>query len=136
MELGPIQKQWVADLKAYPERQIDGQLGKRDKEGNLCLCCLGQAIITKCNLQNVEPVFINSNLRECKEAGELEENILNLTYEEYGLNCSEGRLKQKWLVYDYTNYTTLVEANDSGVPWAVIAKFIEQNPQAVFTESK
>lgn len=32
-------------------------------------------------------------------------------------------------------YASLAEANDSGVPFSVLADFIEENPEAVFTET-
>ncbi len=149
MELGPIQKKWVEDLIAYAHRQIGGELGRKEDDGSIRACCLGQALLSYCEIKEIEPNFIDSTLHDpefnhveywLKDFGDtsyMEEDSLRASYEKLGLKDPQGKIdNEEGLRYNAgETYFTLAEANDAGVPWLAIAQFIIKNPKAVFNES-
>lgn len=131
-ELGPIQKQWIEDLRKYPERQAPYGLASRIA-GEIKACCLGQLILTDCELTGKEAEWEGSTLHCFGKPGA---TAFVHNYTDYGLNSLNGAIKGGYyLEYEREKYHALAYANDRGVPWSVIADFIEQNPEAVFTKS-
>ncbi len=148
MELGPIQQKWVEDLMSYPERQIKNILGRKEDDGTIRACCLGQALLSFCEIEGIEPNFIRSEQDQCgsdvaefwlKDLGDesfYDEDDLGSSYREIGLHDEIGKIAfGKGLSYDGEVYSALAHANDGEVPWKVIAEFIINNPKAVFNES-
>lgn len=137
MELGPQQKQWVADLRQYPERQYKNFLGYKNHHGELKLCCLGQLIISSCYMTGEDAPWNGNELKSTLDNNLLcDDEDLGNVWGDYKLHSEGGLLVGETLIHEDEHYNTLVEANDGGVPWGVIADFIEQYPKAVFTESK
>lgn len=131
MELGPIQKAWVDNLRKHPERQATGFLGRGIPE-SYTACCLGEGLVTYCKMKNIKLPFIDGFIIDFNEDKNLKSDcILDFSYKELGLRTSTGRIIGKHL----NNRTYLTQANDSGVSWPEIADFIEENPEAVFTHS-
>ena len=144
MELGPIQKQWIADLRANPEKQASGCLGEM-QGGVWRYCCLGQGLITICNIEGMKPSILNMAYKvrlidselsqdECGDQG-----VLSKSFEKLGLRDSVGGFRYNERVFfpeTGATYGALTEMNDNGMTWLQIADFIEANPTTVFTESK
>ena len=132
MELGKIQKQWIANLRAYPEKQIQGILGLKTSE-SYGACCLGELLLTKCRINN-EPLPFDYN-------GSLYDGDVLLSPSEVGLEYSWGSLG----LYNYLGsiksdiklkgHVSLAQANDNGVSWPEIADFVEKHPETVFSKS-
>ena len=146
--LGPIQQKWVEDLISYPERQIDNILGRKENDGTIRVCCLGQALLSFCEVSEISPNFIPSESDQCysdfvefwlKDFGDdscYDEDILINSYQKIGLHDERGSvLYEKSFSYNGCIYPDLAGANDGGVPWKIIAEFIINNPKAVFNES-
>lgn len=145
MELGPIQKQWVADLRAHGARQGVGVLGQKNAEGNWSrMCCLGQLHLTACEMNGGEVALTPKDFMHTlsptgkRDIGELH------NYKDYGLRSSLGVLEKSVKSGDIEYFeegtlgywTSLAEFNDEGVSWANIARYIEEHPDNVFTEPK
>lgn len=122
MKLGPLQKQWLHNLKTYPERQMTEVLGKRNEDGSYKACCLGEAAII-CGTANWDK---RGNLYDLVEENK---NVLK-SYEAIGLRNSVGRR------LDTETEGFLAQLNDSGKTWPEIAAIIEAEPDQYFTESK
>jgi hypothetical protein len=116
MKLGPLQKKWVKTLKAHPERQLNGRLGKIVK-GQEMMCCLGQAGVIA---------------GTCKWKGALlldgpEYYTLDNSYENMGLIDETGSIK---------GGPSLADLNDDDDhTWPEIAYLIEAAPELFFTKS-
>ena len=132
MQLGPIQKEWVRQLKAHPEWQLSGKLGRSTSDG--CkYCCLGLGLVVLaekglCQL-NWEPNNDGFLLRESSFSSA----TLLVDFKKLGLRDHVGSL----LLHDDTerHLSSLSAMNDHGITWIQIANFIEQNPELVFTKS-
>ena len=137
MKLGPIQKAWLKNLRAHPERQMEEQLGERTNDGGYKVCCLGEALLTlyreydsidiESESEFLDHVFQGDGVLYDHGAMEALEN----SYDELGLRDSEG-------VFDNIRLgdaISLAEANDLGYTWLQIADFIEENPETVFSRS-
>ena len=107
IELGPIQKQWVAALRSgeYPQ-------GRNFMVCNGKYCCLGVA--TKCFGLDHDRFYLT-----------------NKSWESLGLRDSDGAFAHTL----GTKHVSLARMNDRGIPFAEIADYIEQNPGLVFTHS-
>lgn len=139
IELGPIQKAWIADLRKYPERQGRGKLGSLDSNGNYRdICCLGQALITLKEYKG-EQVFTSENefladIDHKPEDTVMFTSYLTNSYKELGLISQSGEIIND--TFEHQNpLESLAYMNDNGKTWAEIADFIEKNPEKVFTHS-
>jgi hypothetical protein len=133
MELGKIQKAWIASLRKHPERQMVNSLGKggpRDYKA----CCLGEYLITECRVKKKRTPFNNGYLFDSSinDTG----SLCN-SYERLGLSGRNGDFINSVSIKEgkISNHLSLATANDSGVTWPEIADFIEANPENVFTKS-
>jgi hypothetical protein len=138
MTLGPIQTQWIANLRAYPERQTDHCLGEETKD-SYCACCLGELLLTKCRYEGKELPFDSSgDLYDIDPDNETSRELALLisSYKELGLHTEHGRIVTHRKVFiGKTTPLSLVDANDNGATWPEIADFVEANPGLVFTRS-
>lgn len=129
-ELGPIQKQWLSDLRKYPERQMRKMLGAEQGDGTLRLCCLGQGLITLCEINNQTPMFRGGHLFDGGDDTCLEESYKKLgLIESTGWLATQATMNGRW-------FHSLLSMNDNGLTWPEIADYIEANPTNVFTEPK
>ena len=142
MELGKIQKAWIADLRKYPERQMTGMLGKKNIEtGEIKACCLGQALLTLCEIKDIEPIFSDdSSLCDISSP-----DFPRYSYTELGLIGERGDLLYQVSSDSFSRdsklgkekkYYSLSEMNDGGLTWSDIADYIETHPENIFKESK
>lgn len=121
MKLGKIQQAWIEDLRKYPERQCNGQLGSI-KNKKIEACCLGQFLLSEARIKKIKRPFFNSRIKD-------NDNLIFLekAYKRLGLNTQHG---------DVTNQSlSLSEMNDNGIRWSVIADFIEKNAKLIFIKS-
>lgn len=127
-ELGPLQKEWIASLRAHPERQERGFLGRGEPE-KYNACCLGELLVCAHRiLPNFPNPFYKGKICEINDQDI--ETYLDKSFHTFGLNSSSGS------VYDGINgHTSLASANDFGMSWPEIADFIEAHPEKVFTKS-
>lgn len=127
MKLGPLQQEWVDRLRAHPERQLEGSLGKKYHDGSYKACCLGE-----CSMMLAEKGLVNGEwYNGFWFDGDLDGYLSNESVETIGLRDGEGDL----IGVRIEGYSVLSVANDSGVTWPEIADFIEAHPEAVFTKS-
>jgi hypothetical protein len=126
MELGPIQKKWLKALKKYPERQRKFALGVKSKRGAFSLCCLGQLGLIAGHMDWKDGDLV-CNVNKDQKGGY--EN-----YEDIGLKSSLGDFNDK-VIIKHMRYASLSLMNDGGMKWPEIAKFVEENPEMVFTKS-
>lgn len=146
-EMGPLQKFWLKSLREHPERQIDGILGQKDpdnKDGYFA-CCLGELLLCDARF-NSKPLPFVGDIIVDKDPSVKDEDIdidnveqdedcmLSFSYEKYGLRNMGGELAKPVTIDDKT-LNSLVEMNDSGISWTLIANYIEQNLENVFTKS-
>ena len=130
MKLGPLQKAWVAALRAHPERQIKGRLG-RGTPTNYQACCLGELHLCHHRLKH-ERLPFNENGRIIDQLNNASAvGTLVYSFEKYGLRGNSAPLKSKTL----NGNKSLVDANDQGETWDKIADFIEKYPEEVFAKS-
>lgn len=137
-ELGPIQKEWVQSLKDHPERQMMAQLGKGNIN-NYKACCLGELLIC---YNRAKEIFIEFDselnlIDRPKGSNKLlyTSAFPSYSYESLGLYSANGDFKATsldFLEYKFKEFTSLASANDHGVPWPVIAEFVEQYPEKIF----
>ena len=135
MELGPIQKKWIETLKKYPERQLKGQLGIMKENGEIKLCCLGQlGLISKHMKWSKDKEFKYLKCTDPNDANKFSNGFFRFTFNEVGLLDSAGIFK-KAVYINENKYISLSNMNDGGVSWLEIAKYVESNPDNVFTKS-
>lgn len=123
MELGPLQKAWVKELREHPERQLVGFLGK-GSVSHYKACCLGQ-------------LHVCAKGSEAFEGGIIEdssEDSLFDSFEKYGLFTCNGAFVNSVIIKD-AEYCSLALMNDNGLSWPEIADYIENNPENIFRES-
>lgn len=126
--LGPVQKQWVAALRAHPERQGVGSLGFKYSEDNNSsipyrACCLGEggliAGVCKWTESGALQTIDGSN----------ESLLRNNTYEALGLYHSDGGACDG-------HHPSLAALNDNGTTWIEIADILETYPTRYFKHRK
>lgn len=131
IELGPLQKEWIARLRAHPERQMKGSLGTKAKDGNYTACCLGEACLMLMD-NGISSSIIwhyDTLYSDGVDSGAINEFKL------LGLRGKFGPLAHGHYV-DGILRTSLVGLNDGAcLTWPEIADFIESNPSNVFTKS-
>jgi len=151
MKLGKLQKFWVGQLKAHPERQTSECLGTgvpRDYKA----CCLGELLLCAFRLKKEKLPFLNEEIWD----GSADEANFYLTasFGEYGLRSFQGSLEKSVSATELrgqgilgelednpdgpskaATFTSLAAMNDSRMTWPEIAKFIEKKPHLVFTKS-
>ncbi len=134
LKLGPIQTQWLADLRANGHLQMKNQLGKVDEKGEIIgLCCLGQFIVTRSKCLNIENIILNSDLYSYSIS--LSSTSIR-NFESYGLINEYGYCNTtKGIVIGDNKFTSLANANDGGVTWKELADIIEANPENFFTHA-
>lgn len=148
-ELKELRKQWIADLRKYPERQMRNSLGIKTND-KIQACCLGQLLITECNFnkRDIDSLFKASYddpyFHIMRDGINDSSSTLSHSYSRLGLNSATGSLKHsaiikngKILVTHRQGYqdvhNTLASLNDVGdCTWSMIADFIEENPNLVF----
>lgn len=133
LELGPLQKEWIARLRANPEKQMREALGRKTKEKDeYKACCLGEAGLMLGTLEWKE--FGNSQLLILRNPGE--GNGMTLyAHEKLGLRTSNGSFWELHLPENEKVFASLSDMNDNGYTWAEIADYIEANPTNVFFKS-
>lgn len=132
-EPGPVQKQWIADLRAHPERQLKGTLGRQTPDGTIQLCCLGQLALTA----GAPHEWIDRLNEELHLRCGASEHVL-VNYEEFGLRGEEGQFEEgvvKIVKDKEFFFVSLAEMNDEGITWPQIADYIEAHPENVFTKA-
>ena len=130
MKLGPIQTLWLEQLEKHPERQMSKSLGFGDAR-NYKACCLGELLICKSRIKKLKFPFFDGELLDGDYfRGGSPELELENSWQELGLRGSSGALKLQFKGHD-----CLADANDNEMTWPEIAKFIRENPDAVFTKS-
>lgn len=138
MELGPLQKAWVAALRQYPERQETECLGY--KKGNeVKLCCLGQYLCVRDESTGQSSFEGDRNLRDG-----FAYNSLADSWESLGLNGSTGEFvnpdtKEKVKILGYIDLACMNDGlEEEGLPqikWPQIAEIIEQYAHLIFTKA-
>lgn len=144
MELGPLQKQWVKLLRDNSDKQGKYNLGTKsinDKGKEVeTFCCLGMA--AKMLLGNSPIKWIDSRTENTLVASfpgvEENQSFLKGSFHLLGLKDKYGSIlddDKEGFVLDKRFYESLLEMNDSDVPWSKIADFIEAHPELVFDKS-
>lgn len=154
-ELGPIQKQWLADLRAYPDRQGSCKLLTADdvesfEQGKYKACCLGQLELCYGNIHKEQGIAVN-----------IMDNVIGIKYrfneigtsiprdhERLGLHDALGAsksrnpkeiglyIKEKGIkMPDEDHSFSLSNMNDSYMTWPQIADLVEKFPEAYFNKS-
>lgn len=143
MKLGPIQKAWVANLRAHPERQIIRALGySTDDERRYGACCLGEGLLTliRCSGKYtdedtlVKNVFDSDNELVDSDGDVWDYTALICSHNELGLMTEIGGIKEPSNEY-LGGVGSLAQANDNHYTWAQIADFIESHPEQLFVKS-
>lgn len=106
LELGPLQKKWIEELKSEKYKQGKGCLYDKNSDS---YCCLGVA-------------------NKVCELGELFEGTLVTTFKKIGLYNNEGSSSD--------GSYSLISMNDFGNSFKDIAKIMEKYPSRYFKESK
>lgn len=115
-ELGPLQKKWVEALRSGKYKQGSGYLRSGDR-----FCCLGVA----CDVLGHAPEPVESHLPPSVMAAlRFHDNGGQLRGMQMPRVVSKGPYPHEFLV----------NANDCGETFAVIADFVEAHPEAVFRE--
>ena len=119
--LGPLQREWVEYLKAHPEEQLRGYLGKRFSDGINIIescCCLGRAGLIADVCEWRENTLVNKSQNS---------NITTLVdYAAIGLRKESGTAKT-------TGFDPLAYLNDYKLTWPEIAHLLETHPEQYFT---
>ncbi len=126
--LGPLQREWVRCLESgdFPQ-------GRRSlftiTEGVYKHCCLGVAVcVAEANGLKLNWVEEDGELYCKDDKSNLPAEVRNML----GFYDSLGTIKGKEL----KQCSNLEVANDDGVSFSQIAKFVRKYPEAVFKESK
>lgn len=144
-KLGVVQKAWIKSLKNHPERQTIGALNSvlnddsqsfSDDQSitimnncakgitNYKACCLGEGLLTLLR----EGVILKGLYNHSNNASPAipDANALGLFTPRGSITNNEK------LFYNGDCYVSLMDANDNGVPWSIIADFMYNKPEAVF----
>lgn len=130
MKLGPIQTQWIANLKAHPERQLSDYLGQGDIK-DYKACCLGELLICKHKAQRKKVPFVDGFLWSASNSANANAIIEN--YQSLGLYTNSGHIRED-VRAEYPK-TCLALLNDEYLTWPEIAELVEANPDHFFTKS-
>lgn len=146
MNLGPNQKEWIAALRAHPERQCKSELGNLlpTKNGSIRYkaCCLGEALLVL-NGRDIDRVSKRNMIVDIDKNNNNYYDIscMIFSHNEMGLRDGAGTLnlekiteKYQWISENFIS--SLVDLNDDHMTWNEIADFMEECPEAVFVESK
>lgn len=122
--LGPIQTEWLKQMKEHPEWQGTQQLGYTDESGKQRMCCLGLGglIVGECR-------WVNGRLIT-KDRGQnrtLDDQAYRLLGLRSGVGSSSDDLSRV--------QPSLAQLNDNGRPWPQIVDIIRSNPGVYFTRS-
>lgn len=138
MILGPVQTQWLANLRAYPERQMKNKLGTGTAEHYLA-CCLGELLLTKHRHDGTEPFFDDDGDLRCFEDDDNLDSSYGVLedYGRFGLYTNAGWINVNNLRHDepLADLDSLARLNDEGWTWPQIADLIERNPEAFFNHA-
>lgn len=130
-ELGPIQEAWLKRLEEHPERQDKEKLGVKHPDGTYTACCLGEGLLTLCELTSRVPAWSpDGTLFDGDSADPQWRSSLYLqnSWRELGLRSSAGLTADR--------LTCLAELNDHPkTTWVDIAAAIRANPENFFTKS-
>jgi hypothetical protein len=126
IELGPVQKTWIASLRANQERQMTSQLGIRTPNSTeYKACCLGEGglIAGVCHWNDANVLVSN------------EHNFsLYLSHDSYKALGLHDQIGSK---FPFNNEEeSLAYYNDHGRRWIEIADMLESNPSDFFVKSK
>ena len=128
MKLGPNQKKWIAALRANPEEQIRGFLGKTTDDDKKGFCCLGKG----CDVLGIgiweDSIFFVEGVRAF---------LPEYPRKQLGLVDYSGTAKvshHEKLNELYSSFS-LSEMNDEGKTWSEIADILEKHPEAFFFKS-
>ena len=118
-KFGPLQRAWIDYLRAHPEEQYKGSLGKKIQGVERC-CCLGRggiiAGVCKWAENTLQTMDGSTGLLEFK------------SYKALGLRGKAGEPKNK-------HFSALSHLNDSGKTWLEIADILEKFPKQYFIHS-
>lgn len=137
MKLTDNQQKWIDALRSGDYKQGKGTLKSRNKEGEVCYCCLGVAQelfepeSNRIQLQNPYGSTSGIMLSRLSTPSYKIQALLNL-------KDTVGQVDHSKPIDRRFPFYTLAEANDgiNDIPrtFKEIADFIENNPEAVFTE--
>lgn len=138
MKLGPKQKEWIDWIRKNEQYKCCNQLGRFNPNNQLIECCiLGSLLYTtvdqKINIIDFDYSLIDSSLEKTEGVESI--CYLKHSFEELGLYDPQGSFFNKTLVFYDKEANSLSEANDDLIPWSIIADFVEEYPEAVFTKS-
>lgn len=141
--MGPLQTEWIRSLREHPERQMSSALGKiiNEETGEYRACCLGELHLCYHRMNNLPLPLHGKDIIDLYDGDEEEIAFhsdifedLSSSWQAYGLKSQMGAID----VYARPNcsITSLAQMNDDGDwTWSDIADFIEEFPEAVFSES-
>ena len=133
MELGPIQKLWIKQLKQHPERQTREQLGE-GKPRDYKACCLGELLLCKHRIEHKKLPF-NENVICDMYNNHEDAETLTFSHGELGLRDRNGIAKNLFKIKKH-KFTSLVAANDHpSASWLDIAHVVEEDPENFFLKS-
>jgi hypothetical protein len=145
-ELGPVQKAWIASLRANPERQHKDSLGVKFRDNSpYKACCLGEGglIAGVCEWNDRSLGYgIKLNIKgypfECGTLTCNAHEALGL-YDAVGIEKNGATSPDMRLTEQITfqkDYISLAGLNDSHYTWPMIADELENNSERWFKESK
>ena len=117
-EFGPIQKQWLKNLKEHPERQYKEALGVKPVGSSYEACCLGELALLAGVAHWSEGILF------CGE----DKETTGMYYEKLGLRSGVGSPKSG-------HHSSLATLNDDEMTWPEIAAHVEKYPEVYFTKS-
>lgn len=139
MELGPIQRAWIKELREHPERQMKEALGRVGPDGKtFYACCLGQGLVC---LRGLENVVVDGRIVDTHPTGTVfgpgsDENLPTFSYGELGLRSPSGHIDNTGPFKFDDVAQALTDINDhNGNTWADIADLMEEHPEWIFTKS-
>lgn len=133
-KLGPIQKKWIASLKAHPERQTTDFLGYKPNpeiSNDYKACCLGEGgLIAKVCKFNTDNDLVTIHPKKLKRS----DTSLPYVYKKLGLRGANGEAKDSKNI-EYSPMPPLSTLNDAGLTWPEIGVILEVFPEQYFTHS-
>lgn len=131
--LGPLQKKWLALLEGGLVKQTRENLCVINRLGNKKYCCLGVAA----------DLVLHRNVTFEGEIGFIDGDEASLIkYRDIGmrgkfgeLSASNTEIPKDAYAGDCEKNPSLANLNDNGWSFKGIAKFVRENPEAVFNKS-
>jgi hypothetical protein len=121
-ELGPLQKKWIAWLRANPDRQAKQQLQTDDN-----FCCLGVACV-------VCGVALADHLGRHEEPLKSQAYMPESVQEKMKFYTVSGSLRKNLRIAQDDTIYNLAGMNDrAGWSFAQIADYVEEDPSRVFS---